>query len=140
MQAKLYTDGSSDYKKGLIGSGFVILDSNGNILYEGSKSIDNEKLIKYNNVAGEIMACCYGIEKCIELGIKQVTIYVDYNGLIHWYNGSWRTKNDFTKMYVEMLRKYSKFIQFDFVKVKGHSGDKYNDMVDELAKKSIKEF
>ena len=138
MQAKLYTDGSSNYKLGKVGTGSVIVDNSNNILSEISKEVDKPELLKYNNVAGEILACCYGIEKCIELGVKQVEIHVDYIGLIKWYDGTWRTKNNFTKLYVNMLREYGKFIDFNFIKVKAHSNDKWNEYADKLAKKSIK--
>lgn len=138
MQAKLYTDGSSNYKNNTVGTGAVIVDYNDKILSEISKPVDKSELLKYNNVAGEILACCYGIEKCIELGVKQVEIHVDYIGLIKWYDGTWRTKNNFTKLYVNMLREYGKFIDFNFIKVKAHSNDKWNEYADKLAKKSIK--
>lgn len=138
MQAKLYTDGSSNYKLGKVGTGAVIVDNSNNILSEISKEVDKPELLKYNNVAGEILACCYGIEKCIELDVKQVEIHVDYIGLIKWYDGTWRTKNNFTKLYVNMLREYGKFIDFNFIKVKAHSNDKWNEYADKLAKKSIK--
>ena len=39
--------------------------------------------------------------------------------------------------YVEFYKNASKHVDVDFIKVKGHSGDKYNDMADELAKKAL---
>lgn len=58
MQAKLYTDGSSNYKNNTVGTGAVIVDYNDKILSEISKPVDKSELLKYNNVAGEILACC----------------------------------------------------------------------------------
>lgn len=135
--ALIYTDGSSSYKKGLVGAGAVILDKNENIVKEISKPIENSDLIKYNNVAGEILACCYGIEEAIKLGYKQAIIHVDYVGLIQWYEGSWKTKNNLSKTYISMLREYSKFIDINFIKVKAHDNNKWNEYVDALAKKAI---
>lgn len=137
MRVKLFTDGSSDFKKGLIGAGAVVLDNDNNILSKVSKSVDRQDLKKYNNVAGEIIACCYGIEECIKLGATHVTVYVDFINLIKWYDGSFRTNTKLSQLYVQLLRQYRTKIDFDFVKVKGHSNNEYNDMADELAKKSI---
>lgn len=139
---KLYTDGSSNYKKGLYGSGYVIV-KNDTELYSESIKGKHESFVKYNNVAGEIFACLYGIEKCIELGYTNTIVVVDYIGLIKWREGSWQARNELSQLYVKMLRHYEKFIQIDFVKVKAHStgedGDKWNDYADGLAKQSIKE-
>ena len=92
----VYTDGSSDYKEGTYGSGAVLLDSpneDAKVLSEVSKGGNKKALSKYNNVTGEVLACCYGIEKAVELGYKQVVVYVDYEGLIKWYEGSWQARN-----------------------------------------------
>ena len=38
---------------------------------------------------------------------------------------------------MEFYKDASKLVDVDFIKVKGHSGDKYNDLADELAKKAL---
>lgn len=133
----IYTDGSSSYNKGKVGSGAVLVSTDENIISEISKSVDKPGLIKYNNVAGEILACCYGIEEAIKLGYKQAIVYVDYIGLIHWYEGTWTARNILSKTYVNMIREYKKSIDINFVKVHAHSGDFYNMLADDLAKESI---
>lgn len=138
---KLYTDGSSNYKKGLYGSGYVLVE-NDTIIFSNSIKGKYEQFIKYNNVAGEIFACLYGIEKCIELGYNLVIVNVDYNGLIMWRNGTWKAKNELSQLYIKMLRHYEQFINIEFNKVKAHSkelGDKWNELADELAKNSIQQ-
>lgn len=132
----LYTDGSSDYKKGLVGSGAVLVQ-NDKVVAEVVKEVDKPGLIKYNNVAGEILACCYGIEKCIELGYKQVIVHVDYAGLISWYEGTWQAKNILSQTYIKMIRAYQTSIDINFIKVKAHEGNRWNEHADMLAKKSI---
>ena len=42
-----------------------------------------------------------------------------------------------TKAYQEYYRSIAEHVQITFRKVKGHSGDKYNDMADVLAKKAL---
>lgn len=132
----IYTDGSSDYKKKQVGCGAVLLDNN-KIIHTISNNVSNEKLSKFNNVAGEILAVCYALEKAIQLGYKVSIIHIDYIGLINWYEGSWVARNWLSQLYVERIREYSKYIQIEFKKVKAHSNDKFNDLADELAKKSI---
>lgn len=136
----VYTDGSSDYKEGTYGSGAVLLDSpeeDAQIIEEVIKGGNSKSLAKYNNVTGEVLACCYGIEKAIELGYKQVIVYVDYIGLIKWYEGSWQARNILSQTYIKMIREYQKHIDINFEKVTGHSNNFWNDHVDLLAKKSI---
>lgn len=132
----LYTDGSSNYKNKVYGSGYAIV-YNDNIIAEDSITGKYKEYTKHNNISGEILACLYGIQKCIELGIKTVIVRVDYIGLIHWREGKWNTNNDLSKKYVQAIRYYEQFIQVEFEHVKGHSNEKYNDYVDKLAKKSI---
>lgn len=136
-RVNIYTDGSSSYNKGKVGSGAVLVSMNGKFISEISKSVDKPGLIKYNNVAGEILACCYGIEEAINLGYKQAIVYIDYIGLIHWYEGTWSARNILSQTYIKMIREYQKVIDINFVKVKAHTGDEWNEYADNLAKKSI---
>jgi len=70
-------------------------------------------------------------------GIKSISIFYDYEGIQKWCNGDWKAKKEGTKRYVEFYKDASKLVDVDFIKVKGHSGDKYNDLADELAKKAL---
>ena len=133
---KLYTDGASSYKRGLYGSGYVIVENDSEI-YSASIKGKYPQFVKYNNVAGEIFACLYGVEKCIELGYKSVEVYVDYIGLIKWRSGAWRAKNELSKAYISTMRHLEQHIDINFNKVRGHSGDFYNERADDLATSSI---
>lgn len=136
---KLYTDGASSYKRGLYGSGYVIVENDSEI-YSASIKGKYPQFVKYNNVAGEIFACLYGVEKCIELGYKSVEVYVDYIGLIKWRSGAWRAKNELSQAYISTMRHLEQYIDINFNKVKAHSkelGDKWNERADDLATSSI---
>lgn len=132
----IYTDGSSDYKQKTVGCGAILID-NDEIISKISRNVTNEKLHKFNNVAGEILAVCFALEEAIKIGYEMAIVHVDYIGLINWYNGTWMARNWLSKLYIERIREYSKHIQIEFVKVKAHSDNKYNDIVDILAKKAI---
>ena len=51
--------------------------------------------------------------------------------------GAWQAKKDGTKEYKRFYNSISKTTKVSFVKVKGHSGDIYNDLADQLAKEAI---
>lgn len=44
----------------------------------------------------------------------------------------WKRKNQYTQAYSDFVDKYKDTV-VDFIHVKGHSGNKYNDMADMLA-------
>ncbi|MDU2709992.1 MAG: RNase H family protein, partial [Finegoldia magna] len=45
--------------------------------------------------------------------------------------------NNLTKSYKKFIDEIKPQIDINFVKVKGHSNDTYNDMADELAKEAL---
>ena len=69
--------------------------------------------------------------------MPSVTIYHDYEGVAKWATGEWKAKKPGTNAYREFCAAAAKHIRFRFVKVKGHSGDKYNDLADRLAKDAL---
>lgn len=132
-----YVDGSFDKEKKLCGSGIVFLNN-----------INDEKPIttinfpsedEYNmwNIQGECEACIRAIEIAILENYSEVHIYHDYQGISSWAKKEWKAKNDYTKGYVKRFDELSKKINIEFVKVKGHSKDRWNDEADRLAKISI---
>ena len=52
-------------------------------------------------------------------------------------NGLWKTNNPLTARYKEVIAEKRKAIEIEFHKVKGHSNNKYNDIVDALAKAAV---
>nr|WP_254914821.1 RNase H family protein [Bacillus thuringiensis] len=47
---------------------------------------------------------------------------------------AWRAKTTQTQEYQDFMQKYMRNIEIQFVKVKAHSGNEYNDLADRLAK------
>ena len=107
----------------ILESGKEIQRSNGNDIPENSRP--------YRNVAGEIMAVLKAVSWCQEQGIEDITIHYDYQGLESWVTGAWKSKTPLTKDYTESLR--TSGIVIHWVKVKAHSGEPMNDLVDRLA-------
>lgn len=136
---KIYTDGSYLVEEGNphVGWGFIILDDNDNIIHKDCGQTTTY-FIHSRNITGEIIAVMKALLYCEEHEIYDVTIYHDYIGLKHWVtkkeNGcyEWQAKNELTLGYRSFVE--GSPVNVTFVHVKGHSGDKWNEMADKLAK------
>ena len=134
-QTTAYVDGSFNAATGVYGFGAVLLE-NGEI-HEYKGSFSDSEMASMRNVAGEIEGAKFVMRYCVENGIKTVKIVYDYVGIEAWATGTWKTNKEGTaeyKRYYDSI-KDNLFVQFE--KVKGHSGDKYNDMADALAKAAV---
>ena len=89
------------------------------------------------NVAGEIMGAAQSMKIADLLKIPELTIYHDYEGIAKWCTGEWKAKKTWTRKYRDFYLEKSKTVSISFVKVKGHSHDKYNDLADSLARKAV---
>ena len=49
----------------------------------------------------------------------------------------WKANKEGTKLYRDFYNSISKKLKVDFIKVKAHSGDKYNEEADKLAKEAL---
>lgn len=133
--ATAYVDGSFNINTRQFGCGLVFLhDGKEEHIFE---AFDDENLVEMRNVAGEIMGSIRAMELCIERGIESLSIFYDYNGIEKWATGEWKANKPGTIMYKNFCKEISDKLKVKFVKVKGHSGDKYNDLADTLAKKSL---
>lgn len=132
----IYVDGSFSLEKKNFSYGLVAIDK-GEIIFKDNGIGFDEKAIALRNVSGEVLGSMKAIEFAIEKGYREVSIVFDYQGIESWALGTWKRNNDITKGYYEFIKEKSKSIKINFVKVKGHSGDKYNDLADELAKSAL---
>lgn len=130
-----YVDGSYNGSDREFSYGMVILD--GSHEYKFSKKIEDENLAQMNNVAGEIAGAMAAMDYAVSHNKKKVVIYHDYEGIAKWCMGEWKTNKEGTIAYKKYFNEIRKKIEVEFVKVKGHSNDKYNDMADELAKQAL---
>lgn len=64
-------------------------------------------------------------------------LYFDYEGIEKWCIGAWKTNKVGTINYKKYYDSIKENLNVKFVKVKAHSGNKYNDEADRLAKLSI---
>lgn len=130
-----YVDGSYNIETCEFSFGAVIfLD---NEMQTFSQKFSDPELASMRNVAGEIKGSEFVMRYCLEKGIKEVAIYYDYEGISAWAEGRWKTNKHGTIAYKEFYDEIKDKLKVTFVKVKGHSGDTYNDMADRLAKDAL---
>ena len=117
--------------------------SYGAVIFAGEKKecfaekFNDPELATMRNVAGELEGSMKAMRYAVEAGAKELDIYYDYEGIEKWCTGAWKTNKDGTKAYKAFYQEISKKIKVNFHKVKGHSGDRYNDEADILAKGAL---
>lgn len=135
-EIEAYVDGSFDEELGKYAYGCVIIKG-GTIIHRMNGSSANANYIEMRNIAGELEAAVQAIKWAIRNGIKSIRIYHDYQGIACWANGEWKTNKRGTQEYASFIDKCSSEIRIEFTKVKAHSGLKYNEMADQLAKEGL---
>ncbi len=132
----IYVDGSFSLEKGNFSYGLIAID-NGKEVYETCGIGEDEDAVALRNVAGEVLGSLKAVEYALNNNYKEVTIFYDYQGIECWALGTWKRNKHLTQEYHKIMQEYMNRIKINFVKVKGHSGNKYNDIVDKLAKKAL---
>ena len=133
--ATAYVDGSYDSVTNRFSCGVVLFYSGKEEHF--SEVFYDDSLSEMNNVAGEIKGSERAIQYCLDNKIDSITIYHDYEGIAKWCTGEWQAKKTGTKAYKAFFDAAAKTVEIHFVKVKGHSGDKYNELADFLAKEAM---
>ena len=132
-----FCDGAYSAKSNRAGAGVVILTGPDVIVEKHSEEVHDKEFKLMRNVSGELASVFYALEYIKRHKIKSADIYVDYQGLIKWANKEWTPTKLKTKEYVELVDEVRKNCTINFIKVKSHSGDKYNDVADKLAKRAV---
>ena len=103
------------------------------------KRVNIKQIIIIKSVAIEIIVLAIaGIIFGISNGEKKVVIFHDYEGIAHHATGAWSRKEQSSIEYHEKMQKLmKKGIEVIFVKVDSHTGDLFNELVDEKCKEPL---
>lgn len=131
-RAVAYVDGSYHVGTKEFACGAVLFWEGETVTF--SQKFEDPALAEMRNVAGEIKGAETVIRWCLERGVPALDIYHDYEGIAKWCTGEWKANKEGTKAYQAFYRQAASKMNIRFFKVKGHSGDTYNEMADKLAK------
>lgn len=134
--AVAYTDGSYDEGVGKYSYGAIVTKDGKNFTELSGFGSDGE-FLPSRNIAGEVSGVIEAARWAVMSGVKRLKIYHDYAGLALWQSGEWRVSSPVSRYYKNTLRDYIRAVDIHFIKVGGHTNDKYNDKVDLLAKRAL---
>ncbi len=131
-----FVDGSYDAKTGRYGFGCVLLTDDGREICENGWG-DHPQAVSARNVAGELRATMTALKRAEEMGYKNVRICHDYSGIAAWFKGEWKASSYVAREYVAATEAYRGVLSCTFEKIAAHTGVKYNEMADRLAKDAL---
>ena len=105
--------------------------------YTFSEKLEDEEMAKMHNVAGEIKGAEAAMRYAVDKNEKRLVIYHDNEGIAKWCTREWKASKPGTQAYRDYYDSVKEKVIIQFVKVKGQSNNKYNEMADKLAKKAL---
>lgn len=129
----LYTDGAYSMKNNEGAFAYIILDENGNIVKKSAHKIQNE-----TNNRAELKAIIAGLYNIPNLSEKaDVLVISDSQYALCTLLGTWSRKanQDLFEVYERIQQ--DRELEIEWKWVKGHSGDLYNEMCDEMCNKVL---
>ena len=135
VKAVAYVDGSYNEETKVFGYGVVMF-------YNGEEShmkeaMNDANLVDMRNVAGEIYGAMKAMQFAVDNNVSYITIYHDYLGISKWCSGEWKANKEGTIAYKKFYEQCKKKVNITFEKVDAHTGDKYNELADQLAKEAV---
>ena len=100
-EVRAFSDGSFDKRKGVVGSGGVILLGTEEVEFSLSSTEPNH--VAYWNVSGELLAALHVVDYALDHGYTSCSLYYDYMGIEMWATGRWKTNNQLTTNYAKRM-------------------------------------
>lgn len=132
-----FTDGSFNVATGVYGFGGFLhySESADDIEIRGNGNDPDEAVSR--NVAGEVHGAVAAMQKAVELGLSEMTLFYDYEGIEKWPLRYWKTNKKISMFYVEEYDKVKDKLKVNFVHVKAHTGIPGNEAADRMAKEEV---
>ena len=140
-EVTIYTDGACSGNPGKGGWGAILINAKETKYMSGSKQLTTNNQMELTATIEALKA----ISKPSSIALYTDSQYVK-NGItswiFNWKKNGWKTANKKPvankDLWIE-LEKYVDFHSVNWFWVKGHSGDHYNEIADELAVKAMNE-
>lgn len=130
----IYVDGSFSDKKQNYSYGIVITKNNEVIHVEGNVGKKNKEGLKSRNITGELLGTIVATKYAIIHKYNEINMVYDYQGIEEFATGTWTPKTNIAKIYQKSMNEYINKIKINFVKVKGHTNEEFNELADKIAK------
>lgn len=128
----VYVDGSFRNKDKSHSYGVYMFNDEEEYTYSKRFFKDSEM----RNVSGEIKGAMRAMEEAAKLGKRKIYLHYDYEGIRSWALGFWKTNKEGTINYKKFYDSIKCKLEVKFIKVEAHTGVKYNELVDKLAKEA----
>ena len=125
---EVYTDGAYSSSRDMGGFAFVVLENKEKIysyFFNESNTTNNRMEIT------AVLKALYWLKEVGKLN-EDIIIYTDSMYVIGSMTKNWK-RNKNVDLFTELDNIYKQFKTIVFMHVKGHSGDKYNELCDKLA-------
>lgn len=132
---QVYTDGSFD---GVNPSWAFLIVQDNKVIFKNRGILD--KYLDSYQIGGECEAVIQALKYCKGNNLK-AEIFYDYIGVLNWVADiigmkNWKTNKEVSQNYRAEVLKYKDYI-INFIKVKAHSGDYFNEMVDKFTRNEL---
>ncbi len=131
-----YVDGSFQKQAGRYSYGCILLTPQGEEIRE-SGSGNEPELLALRNVTGEMCGAMCAVKWAIAHGYPAVEICYDYAGIEQWATHGWQAKTQQTQEYAAFMDRCRGQIAILFTKIAAHTGNRYNEEADRLAKAAL---
>lgn len=133
----VYVDGSYSTATEEYSYGMVAMKNNV-VLHIESGAGKNEATRNIRQIAGELEGAVKGVQYALLNGEKRVVIFHDYAGICYHATGFWERREESSKnYYMKMNELMNSGVEVIFVKVDSHTGDLFNELVDEKCKEKL---
>jgi ribonuclease HI len=132
-----YVDGSYNSSDGRYSYGVVCVTNNVVEYIESNAAKDiSEKNVR--QIAGELKGAVRAVEYALIQKQTKIVLFHDYEGIAHHATGAWDRKEDSSMQYYNKMQNLmNSGIEVIFVKVDSHTGDLFNELVDEKCKECL---
>lgn len=132
-----YVDGSYNAADGRYSYGVVCVKNN-IVEYIESKAEKGNSERNIRQIAGELKGAIKAVEYALNKSESKIVLFHDYEGIAHHATGAWERKEESSMEYFDAMQKLIKSgIEVIFVKVDSHTGDLFNELVDEKCKECL---